>query len=52
MGTREELERLVQLCASKGVRPAIDRTLPLPDARQGFEALLAGEVLGKIVFTR
>ncbi len=52
MGTREELERLIQLCVSKGVRPTIDATMPLADARQGFEALLAGEMLGKIVFTR
>ncbi len=52
MGTRAELERLIQLCVSKGVRPTIDQTLALADARQGFEALLAGEQLGKIVFTR
>jgi len=50
MGTRDELERLIELCVSKDVRPVIDRTLALPDARQGFEALLAGEVTGKVVF--
>jgi NADPH:quinone reductase-like Zn-dependent oxidoreductase len=43
MGTREELER--------DVRPVIHSTLPLADARQGFAAMLAGEVVGKIVFT-
>jgi NADPH:quinone reductase-like Zn-dependent oxidoreductase len=52
MGTRAELERLIQLCVTRGVRPVIDQTLPLADARQGFEAMLAGELLGKIVFTR
>jgi NADPH:quinone reductase-like Zn-dependent oxidoreductase len=52
MGTREELERLVRLCVTRDVRPVIDRTLPLEDARQGFEAMLSGEVRGKIVFTR
>ncbi|HKO27042.1 MAG TPA: zinc-binding dehydrogenase [Solirubrobacteraceae bacterium] len=51
MGTRDELERLARLCVAKGVRPVIDRTLPLDDARQGFETMLAGEVQGKIVFT-
>jgi NADPH:quinone reductase-like Zn-dependent oxidoreductase len=51
MGTRDELERLIQLCVSKGVRPVIDQTIPLSDAHQGFEAMLAGEVRGKIVFT-
>src|SRR5437764_929726 len=51
MGTREELERLVALCVQKGVRPRIDRTLPLGEARQGFQAMLEGSFVGKIVFT-
>ncbi|HET6867990.1 MAG TPA: zinc-binding dehydrogenase [Solirubrobacteraceae bacterium] len=51
MGTREELERLIRLCVDKGVRPAIHSTLPLTDARTGFETMLNGETAGKIVFT-
>ena len=51
MGTRDELERLAQLMASAGVAPTISQTLPLADARAGFEAMLAGETSGKIVFT-
>jgi NADPH:quinone reductase-like Zn-dependent oxidoreductase len=51
MGTREELERLMRLCVDRDVRPVIHSTLPLADARQGFAAMLAGEVVGKIVFT-
>jgi NADPH:quinone reductase-like Zn-dependent oxidoreductase len=51
MGTREELERLIGLCVQRGVRPRIDRTLPLAHARAGFQAMLAGEMVGKIVFT-
>ena len=51
MGTRDELERLARFCAANGVRPAIYSTLPLSDARQGFEAMLKGELFGKIVFT-
>jgi NADPH:quinone reductase-like Zn-dependent oxidoreductase len=51
MGTREELDRLVRLCVDKGVRPVIHDTLPLSDARRGFEAMLEGETFGKIVFT-
>ena len=51
MGTREELERLIRLCVAKDVRPEIQMTLPLSQARGGFEAMLAGEVYGKIVFT-
>jgi NADPH:quinone reductase-like Zn-dependent oxidoreductase len=51
MGTREELGRLIRLCVDRQVRPVIDRTLPLSEARAGFEAMLKGEMVGKIVFT-
>jgi NADPH:quinone reductase-like Zn-dependent oxidoreductase len=51
MGTRDELERLARFCAANSVRPTISSTLPLSDARQGFEAMLKGELFGKIVFT-
>jgi NADPH:quinone reductase-like Zn-dependent oxidoreductase len=51
MGTRDELGRLVRFCVDRDVRPAIDRALPLAEAREGFRALLAGNVQGKIVFT-
>jgi NADPH:quinone reductase-like Zn-dependent oxidoreductase len=51
MGTREELGRLMRLCVDRDVRPIIDRTLPLSEAREGFEAMLKGEMVGKIVFT-
>jgi NADPH:quinone reductase-like Zn-dependent oxidoreductase len=50
MGTRDELERLVQFCIDKDVRPAIHATLGLEHAREGFDSLLRGEVIGKIVF--
>jgi NADPH:quinone reductase-like Zn-dependent oxidoreductase len=52
MGTRDELTRLLQLCMVTGVRPVIDRSMPLEQARDGFAALLAGDMFGKIVFTR
>src|SRR5919108_130781 len=51
MGTREELSRLARLCEATGIRPEIDRVLPLSDAREGFAAMAAGDVFGKIVFT-
>jgi NADPH:quinone reductase-like Zn-dependent oxidoreductase len=35
-----------------GVRPVIDRVLPMEDARQGLEAMAQGDIFGKIVFTR
>jgi NADPH:quinone reductase-like Zn-dependent oxidoreductase len=50
-GTRAELERLARFCVDTGVRPVIDRTLPLADAREGFAALLDGSVTGKVVLT-
>jgi NADPH:quinone reductase-like Zn-dependent oxidoreductase len=49
MGTRRELEQLVALLEVSGVRPRIDHTLALADAREGFAAMVAGDVLGKIV---
>jgi NADPH:quinone reductase-like Zn-dependent oxidoreductase len=51
MGTRDELERLVRFCVSRQLRPLLQMTLPLKDAKRGFEAMLDGEVHGKIVFT-
>ncbi len=51
MGTRDELRGLVDLLDVSGVRPLIDRVLPLDRARDGFEALLAGDVFGKVVLT-
>jgi NADPH:quinone reductase-like Zn-dependent oxidoreductase len=51
MGTRDELGRLARLCATSGIRPEIDRVLPLAEARDGFAAMHAGDVFGKIVFT-
>ncbi|MGE5407338.1 MAG: zinc-binding dehydrogenase [Syntrophothermus sp.] len=49
MGTRDELENLVRLMESTGLRPRIDRTISLADAAEGFAAMIAGEVFGKIV---
>ncbi|SEF18025.1 zinc-binding dehydrogenase [Jiangella alba] len=51
MGTRDELARLVAFCERTGLRPVVDRVLPLSGARDGFAALDAGDVFGKVVFT-
>jgi NADPH:quinone reductase-like Zn-dependent oxidoreductase len=50
MGTRDELEQLVRFCVQRDIRPTIDTTLPLVEARRGFSSMLRGEMLGKIVF--
>ena len=51
MGTRDQLARLLQFCEQSGVRPLIDRTLPLEQARDGLAAMISGDLFGKVVFT-
>ncbi|MGH3509000.1 MAG: zinc-binding dehydrogenase [Nocardioidaceae bacterium] len=52
MGTRAELAALAELLDVTGVRPVIDRVLPMEQARDGFAAMAAGELFGKVVLTR
>jgi NADPH:quinone reductase-like Zn-dependent oxidoreductase len=49
MGTLEELGRLVSMLDLTGIRPRIDKVLPLSDVAEGLRALAEGDVLGKIV---
>jgi NADPH:quinone reductase-like Zn-dependent oxidoreductase len=51
MGTRDELDRLARFCLERDIRPAIHATMPLTDAREGFRAMLEGDIVGKVVFT-
>lgn len=51
MGTRDELERLSRFVVDAGIEPLVDSVLPLADAREGFEAMVAGRVSGKVVFS-
>ncbi len=51
MGTRGELERLMAFLAATGLRPVVDATMPLTDARDGFAKMADGELFGKVVFT-
>ena len=50
MGTRAELQRLVNFLVATGVRPEIDTVLPLEEAEKGFRKMHDGDVVGKIVF--
>lgn len=52
MGTRQELASLINMLDTTGVRPVIDRVLPMEQAREGFAAMAEGDVFGKVVFTR
>jgi NADPH:quinone reductase-like Zn-dependent oxidoreductase len=49
MGTRAELISLTRMLITTGVRPVIDRTLPLMNATEAFAAMINGDVFGKIV---
>ena len=52
MGTKDELGRLIRFCEKTGVRPLVDSVMPLEDAREGFAKMAAGDLVGKVVFTR
>jgi NADPH:quinone reductase-like Zn-dependent oxidoreductase len=52
MGSRDQLGRLVTFCEQTGLRPLIDRTLPMAEAREGFAAMINGDLFGKVVFTQ
>ncbi|HXW77666.1 MAG TPA: zinc-binding dehydrogenase [Candidatus Eremiobacteraceae bacterium] len=49
MGTLAEYVRLLSFVEAAGIRPLIDRTYPLADAKAAFARLEAGEQIGKIV---
>jgi NADPH:quinone reductase-like Zn-dependent oxidoreductase len=51
MGSKSELERLLALLSTSGVRPVIDSSFALADARDGFERLAGGDIFGKVVLT-
>jgi len=51
MGTLDELDALVSLLVDTGVRPTIDASYLLTDARAAFERLESGDVVGKLVLT-
>jgi NADPH:quinone reductase-like Zn-dependent oxidoreductase len=51
MGTKDELQDLIVFLRESGVRPLIDRTLPVEQAADGLAAMASGELVGKIVLT-
>ncbi len=51
MGTRDELAQLVAMCGATGLRPLIDRELPLAEAAEALREMQSGEVFGKLVLT-
>jgi NADPH:quinone reductase-like Zn-dependent oxidoreductase len=51
MGNLEQLRQLVRAVEQTGVRPLIDRVIPLAEAADGLAAMEAGDVFGKVVLT-
>jgi D-arabinose 1-dehydrogenase-like Zn-dependent alcohol dehydrogenase len=51
MGTRSELESLMAMQVTTGIRPVIDTAMPLDRAADGFAKIVAGDTAGKIVLT-
>jgi NADPH:quinone reductase-like Zn-dependent oxidoreductase len=49
MGTRAELGELISFLQATGLRPRIDRILPLDQVADGLAAMQAGDLVGKIV---
>ena len=52
MGTAGEFARMIALMREKNVSPIIDRVISMDQAREGFAAMIDGELRGKIVMTR
>jgi NADPH:quinone reductase-like Zn-dependent oxidoreductase len=49
MGTKAELRDLISFLHATGLRPTIDRVLPMERAREGLAAMASGDLVGKIV---
>ena len=49
MGTKDELRDLIAFLHATGLRPIIDRVLPLEQAADGLAAMASGDLVGKIV---
>jgi NADPH:quinone reductase-like Zn-dependent oxidoreductase len=49
MGTKAELGDLISFLRCTGLRPHIDRTIPLDQIRDGLAAMASGDLVGKIV---
>lgn len=51
MGTQADFHAVMALVFSGALKPALDRTYPLAEARQAHQRLESGEQLGKITLT-
>ncbi|WP_084124386.1 zinc-binding dehydrogenase [Demequina sp. NBRC 110054] len=51
MGTRKDLAALMSFLVRTGLRPTIDRVIPLAEARAAVDRVASGDHLGKVVVT-
>ncbi|MEI6110003.1 MAG: zinc-binding dehydrogenase, partial [Actinomycetes bacterium] len=49
MGTKAEFESLLKFMQETGVRPQIQQTFEMADARDAYELMINGDVRGKLV---
>jgi NADPH:quinone reductase-like Zn-dependent oxidoreductase len=49
--TLDEFAAMLRLMETTGTRPSIDRVLPLERVREGYQAMLDGNVAGKIIIS-
>ena len=49
MGTRDELQRLLQFVQSNAIKPVIDSRVALSEAEEGLRRLERGDVMGKVL---
>ena len=52
MGTIGEFRELLDLMVRTGLRPVVDRVLPMEQAAEAVAVLAGGDVRGKLVLTR
>jgi D-arabinose 1-dehydrogenase-like Zn-dependent alcohol dehydrogenase len=52
MGTREEMNNLIQFVIRTGIKPEIGQVLPMDRAEEAIRAMHEGQSHGKTVFTR
>jgi NADPH:quinone reductase-like Zn-dependent oxidoreductase len=49
MGTKDALQNLIAFLQTTGLRPIIDRVIPIARAAEGLAAMESGDIVGKIV---
>jgi NADPH:quinone reductase-like Zn-dependent oxidoreductase len=51
MGTRTELQELLRFLDTTGLKPHVDRQVPISEAHEAFAAMQSGSLVGKAVLT-